>query len=452
MISRETSFNDAAVPQPIRVRLQRLLRGDRPLFALFQSVGIQVFVLGINVLTGVVMARLLGPEGRGVYAAVTLWPPLLAALAVAGLNSAIVFRMRRVPAAMGGIASASLLLGAVHSLVAIAIGAVLLPVFMAQYAPPIVLFAQLCLVSVLTNSTQNIVKQAFAGASRFGYGNLTHLMPQLFHLIALLSIIPFAALSARGAVLALLGSGAIAVLVMLPKFIRVARPRLKDGLVELRSLVSYSARAAPMDGVFALATYADRLVLIPLLPASALGLYAVAFSFSRVIQLVQPAIASVVLSHMSGQTQSDGKRLHDYALRFLLAGLVAGCVLLWIAGESLLVFTYGAQFGAANAAFRLLVIEASLGTLSQVTVQLFLSRDRPGVVSAIQVLVLCASAAALLVLVPRYGVTGAALGLVVAGAIRWLLLLGALRLILKLPLPRFYLTREDFQYLRGRLR
>lgn len=428
------------------------MRADRPLFALFQSVGTQAFVLAINVLTGVIMARLLGPEGRGVYAAVTLWPPLLAALAVAGLNSAIVFRMRQQPHAIGGIAGASLLLGAGYSLVVIVIGVVLLPIFMAQYAPPILWFAQICLASVLVNSTQNIVKQTFAGVGQFGYCNLTHLTPQLFHLLALLSIVPFAALNARAAVLALLGSGALAVLVMLPKFIQVARPRLQGSFTELRGLVSYSARAASMDGVFALATYADRLVLVPLLSASALGLYVVAFSFSRVIQLVQPAIMSVVLSHMSGQTESDSKRLHDHALRFLLAGLVTGCVILWFTGEALLVVTYGAQFGVANAAFRLLVIEASLATLSQVTVQLFLSRDRPGVVSTIQVIVLCVSIVTLLVLVPRYGVIGAALGLVGAGAVRWLLLLGALKTILKLPLPRFYLTRDDFRYMLGRLR
>ena len=59
-------------------------------------------------------------------------------------------------------------------------------------------------------------------------------------------------------------------------------------------------------------------------------------------------------------------------------------MLLWLAGEWLLGFAYGAEFAAAVGIFRLLVLEASLGVLAQVTMQLYLARDRPGLVSAIQ--------------------------------------------------------------------
>ncbi len=121
-------------------------------------------------------------------------------------------------------------------------------------------------------------------------------------------------------------------------------------------------------------------------------------------------------------------------------------------GEPLLVFTYGVGFAAAKTVFRLLLVEASLGALSQVTMQFFLSRDRPGTVSTIQVIVLCVSVAALLALVPRYGAAGAAAGLVVAGTVRWLLLLAAIKRSLRLPLPRLHLRRDDLEYLLRRLR
>jgi len=65
--------------------------------------------------------------------------------------------------------------------------------------------------------------------------------------------------------------------------------------------------------------------------------------------------------------------------------------------------------------------------------------------------VLCCSVAALLLLVPRYGAVGAALSLLGAGTVRWLLLLGAMKGILRLPLPRLYPSRGDFQYVLGRL-
>jgi O-antigen/teichoic acid export membrane protein len=102
--------------------------------------------------------------------------------------------------------------------------------------------------------------------------------------------------------------------------------------------------------------------------------------------------------------------------------------------------------------FRILVVEASLAVISQVTVQLFLARDRPGVVSTIQVIVLGLSLAMLLTLVPLYGAVGAAAALLIAGAARWAMLLAAVKLVLKQPLPRLYLLRGDLQYVSRRLR
>jgi enterobacterial common antigen flippase len=307
-------------------------------------------------------------------------------------------------------------------------------------------------VSVMVNSLQMLIKQIFAGMGEFARCNLANLLPQALYLFALLAVVIVVPATARNAVLALLGSGAIALLAALPGFIRLARPGFQAAMQELPQLASYSGRAWLMDVVFTTATYMDRLVLIPMLSPEQLGFYGVAFSFSRVILLSQPAILSVMLSHMSGRTALERRRMHDHALRFLVAALLVGCALLWMVGEPLLTFTYGAEFAAASTLFRLLVIEASLAVLSQVTAQLFLSGDRPGVVSIIQVVVLGVSIALLLVLVPLYGAVGAALGLMAAGLIRWMLFLAATRLILRFPLPRLYLVRDDFRYILGLLR
>jgi enterobacterial common antigen flippase len=446
----------APPPEPARALLSslktRLWRADRPLFALFQSVGTQALITLVNLATGVMTARLLGPDGRGIYTAVSTWPQFFATLAVAGLNSAIVFRMRKAQADSGAVAGAALALCAVTSLLAMGTGLLLVPYFMSHYSPHWVLFAQICLVSVLINSLQMVIKQSFAGAGRFAQCNLANLLPQVLYLLVLFVVFAVTPLTPGNALLALLGSGAIALLAALPGYIRGVRPTPRKSLAELPRLAGYAARAWPMDAVFTIATYLDRLVLIPLLSPEELGLYGVAFSFSRVVLLSQPAILSVMFSHMAGRTAIERRQLHDHALRFLFAALLAGCVLLWLAGDVLLSWTYGREFVAAHTVFRLLVIEASLAVLSQVTAQLFLSDDRPGVVSIIQIAVLVVSIALLLLLVPAWGAVGAAFALVGAGSLRWMLFMGATKLIWNSPLPRLYLIRDDLRYLRSLLR
>jgi antigen flippase len=446
----------SSVLQPAGSRWRRLgaqlTRGDAPLFSMVRSVGTQVLIVLMNLVTGILTARLLGAEGRGIYVAITVWPPLLAMLATAGLNSAVVFRLRRNPGAADAVAGAALLLALGGSVVLIVIGVAVLPLFMNTYDASTLLFAQLCLAAVLVNSTQIVVKQAFAGVGQYWYCNLTHLLPQLYHLLALVGIALLATLTVRGAALALFVSGALAVSSVLPKFLRTIRPRMASVRAELRELRSYSMRAAPAGLVTAFILHSDRLVLIPLLPARELGFYAVAFSFSRVVQFVQPALQSIFLSHLAGQGEANSQRVHDTACRFLIAALSVACVGLWLAAEWLLRFAYGAEFASSVEIFRLLVIEASLGVLAQVTVQLYLARDRPGLVSSIQSGTLIVSLALLLTLVPRFGGLGAAMALLGAGAVRWLALLAGMRLALKLPLPRPYLNGEDWRYLRSRLR
>ncbi len=429
-----------------------LLRGKSPVFAMARSVGTNALGLAFNVLTGVTTARLLGPEGRGVYAAVTVWPPLLALLSVAGLNSSIVFRLRKAPERTGSAVAASLLLAAATSLVAILIGVFAMPALLGKYSVATVIFAQWCLLSVFTNSLQNVMKQTFAGLGHYGRCNLTAILPQFLHLATLLLMIVFLTITANDVAIALLVSGAATVAILMPTFIRATRPRLTGAWEEIRKLASYSGRAAGTDVVFALATYADRIVLVPLLPPDQLGLYAVAFSFSRLIQIAQPAIASVMLSHMASQDGDRLKPVHDHAFRFLLASLVVGCIVFWLAGSFLLRFAYGRDFVAASTIFHILTIEAALGALSQLNLQLFMARDRPGVGSTIQVTVLCLSVGLLLLLVPAYGAVGAASALMLAGLTRWILLMGAVRWILGLQLPRPWLNGDDFRYLKGRLR
>ncbi len=428
------------------------LRGDRPLPALLRSIGTQVLIVFMNVLTGIITARALGAEGRGIYAAVTLWPPLLGMLATAGLGSAVVFRLRRTPGAASPISGAALSLALVYSAVMIAAGVLILPSFMGQYPRETVWFAQGCLIAVAFNGVQIVMRQGFAGLGQYWNGNLTHLLPQALHLLLLLILLLATTLVARDAVLALLASSALTVMFILPRFLRAFRPQFRKIRDEARALSSYAMRAAPTGLVSSLLLFSDRLVLLPLLSIRELGIYAVAFSFSRVVQLVQPALQSVFLSQMASQDAITSQRTHDHAVRLLLVALATGCALLWWAGEWLLGFAYGAEFTAANTIFRVLVIEAALAVLSQATSQLFMARDRPGAVSTIQAVMLGVSLLLLLWLVPQYGGLGAATALAITGGLRWITLLVVMARVFQTRAPRLYPNADDWRFLLSRLK
>src|SRR6266851_4167131 len=64
----------------------------------------------LNVVSGIVIARSLGPAGRGELAAVLLWPALLASLSGLGTTDAITYLTARRPERTRDVAATGLLL------------------------------------------------------------------------------------------------------------------------------------------------------------------------------------------------------------------------------------------------------------------------------------------------------------------------------------------------------
>src|SRR5690554_5326504 len=54
-------------------------------------------IIMINMVTGMITARMLGPEGRGVLASVMVWPQFLSFATTFGLSSALLFHVKKTP-------------------------------------------------------------------------------------------------------------------------------------------------------------------------------------------------------------------------------------------------------------------------------------------------------------------------------------------------------------------
>jgi O-antigen/teichoic acid export membrane protein len=98
------------------------------------TVGGQATVLGLGVFTGIASARLLGPQGRGELAAVTLWPIALVFLASFGLNQAIVFHTGKQRFPVPEIWTATVVAWMVQSVAVLGLGRILIPLLLRHYS------------------------------------------------------------------------------------------------------------------------------------------------------------------------------------------------------------------------------------------------------------------------------------------------------------------------------
>jgi O-antigen/teichoic acid export membrane protein len=97
---------------------------------------------------------------------------------------------------------------------------------------------------------------------------------------------------------------------------------------------------------------------------------------------------------------------------------------------------------------QLLTLEAVLAGLVLVLAQAFMALGRPGFVTVTQFVGLAILLPGMLVLLPRFGLVGAAISLLVSTTTRLALLLFSYPIILGVPLPNLIPTRDDFESVR----
>jgi O-antigen/teichoic acid export membrane protein len=435
----------------LRSFLRKLIAGDRLGFAALQSILLQAAGVLVNFATGVITARVLGAEGRGVYAAATAWATLLSSAAVVGLADGVLIHIRNRPEQSRAIFLCGALAGLLLATLMTAVAYVLMPMLLGGHGAAALQLARASLILAHITAVGMIVRQAYAGQSRYLAANLAAFLPFVMHAGLLIACLLLGRLHVATAIASVVGGSALAVLVLLPPLMRELRGPAAEIRQTWRSLMDFARRAAPAD-LFALGTaWADRLILIPLLPAAQLGVYVVAANLSRILIVLTPA-TGILLSAMSGQDRERSAYLHHLALRLTIASylpLLAGTLLV---DRLVMTVFYGPEFLAAVPVFRVLVIEAVLNRLATVSSQLYLSLGRPTLNSVIRGVELAVVVALMLLLAPAYGPMGAALGLLAGTVVRLALLWAGLITHLHVPFPRLWLGAGDLAGMRAALR
>jgi O-antigen/teichoic acid export membrane protein len=419
-------------------RLARgVLRGQGTVFAFAQTLTTQVLVLALNLITGVLTARLLGAEGRGEFAAFSIWPPFVAALVSSGLSAALVHQIKSRPSderssVLGSVTILGLLLGTISAAATL----ILMPLFLkeryaeavATLAPLAAFISALCLLTVVIRSTAT----AFG---RFRSFNIASWADPALYCTTLITAACLAPLTAERAVLCLWFATAACFVGLAIYFFTLGPVRLRNATRYLPPLTSYMARAAGGNIVGTLVGHMDRLILLVLLPAREFGLYIVAYSLSRLLGIVHTTVSAVMLPAMMEQEGEAVGVLHNRVFRLVLCLVGVAALVAWSLGPFALSLLYGAEFRAAQPIFMILVLEAALGCLTSVTAQLYLAKGRPGFTSLAQLVSFAVICVGLLTLVPLLGAPGAALTMLLSTSLQLSMFLFAMPRALQLARP-----------------
>jgi O-antigen/teichoic acid export membrane protein len=394
----------------------------------------QGFLLGLGTLTGILAARMLGPVGRGEYAAIIIWPLAIAGFLALGINQAIAFNVGRRAFTVSEVATATTAIGLVQGFLSVVIGLLVVHFALAKYSPTVqhlgIVFVLFTPALLLSGNPANLF-QGVQDPLRF---NIIRVAAAATYFVGLVGLY-FAHRASLTSVILFQSAGyVVALAVGLTMVWRILRPRWQWNASTIPRLIHYGFRAQATN----LANYfnqrIDQLVLSLFVPPRQLGLYAVAVTISTAVTVFPQAAGVVTFGRGSSQHSEDAKATIGHSFRASLIWLLVCCSLLYVLTPLLIRYVFGTAFEGSILACRILLPGALMTGLKQVLYNGASALGRPGLPSCAEGVSMAVTAVGLYLLVPRYGYVGAAIISSVAYTVSFLLMLGLGQRLLGLSL------------------
>ncbi len=431
-----------------QAKVKWILEGKDSTSATIQTFLARFLILALNILCGMLTARFLGASGRGEQAAMLLWSQLLAGSLTFGLPWALVFYVKQSPEKRSEYFAAALLMSAVSGCLAICAGIVIIPIALKSYDFQTIRTAQWLMLAALPGLVSLTLNAAFDAEERFSFSNRSrYFLPAVTFFFLVCFSVSQSLTPVTAALSYILPSLPIS-LWMLRRLWQDYQPRWTLSLFYYQSLLSYGLRAYGADLLTTLSGQLSQVVIVSLLAPSAMGLYTIAFSFSRMLNVVQASMATVLFPKTSACGLSENLARTAQAVRISLLLMLPISMVLGLCGGWILGFVYGDEFRQAASVFRVLLGEVILMGVALLFSQAYMSAGRPGFVTVTQVIGMTVGIPLTIGLAGRYGLMGAAVATLISTTIRLAWLWLSFPRCLKVKFPSLWFRRSDFVLLK----
>ena len=370
--------------------------------------GTQVFGAGLGIISGIVLARLLGPTEKGDYYILTLVPATAMALLQLGLPRAFgYFTARGVTQTIvtkAFVLTGLLTLGALAGLI------VFLP-FLRQeifhdLPVELILFAFLSFPFMLSVAFLIAIVMGRQAVRWYAAISMTYTISALLLVVGfLVGIGP----TVEAAVAAYVASNIIQAVGSAVAARRVTAPLPRLGRVTYRNLMRFGLPYYPGSLAVFFAYRIDAYLIAFLVTdsATALGYYSLAVGLAEIAFFLPRAVTTLYFPHVAGSAREDSDRQVALTSRVTLL-MTSVIAILLVPGAVLMIFLLLPAYEASIPPLLLLLPGVVAFSVTFVVGGYMTGIDRPGVSSVASVVSLVANFMANLFLIPRFGITGAA--------------------------------------------
>jgi enterobacterial common antigen flippase len=361
----------------------------------------------IGFATSIVLARLLGPSGRGLLGLMLSANMLVVVLTSVGLPTAVTYFSSRADADPPAILGNCL----VH---AVALAVILIPASWLLHGTLAeglgdgaggltwVLVAALLPLSLLDWTTNSQLQ----GALRFKRVNVVVVASRLVYAIGVVVLLGVLSLGVAGGVIATAVGSLVMIALSLPPILRAGRPRFDAGLAS--RLFAYGARAQ-VGSILQLANgRLDVLILQIYRPLSQVGYYVVAQTIAELVVTLANEFrwtSMVLVTKLQGDERASTTA--DAVRHYTIIAAVAAIGNVFF-GSAVILLGYGSQFHPAVAPMLILLPGVWMLGIGVVIQGDLSGRGRPGLASTLAGVSAAVTTGLDFALIPPLGTTGAA--------------------------------------------
>jgi O-antigen/teichoic acid export membrane protein len=387
----------------------------------------QIFLVVLGFANSILVTRLLGPEGRGLFAAANTFAGVGVQLGNLGLHSWNTYRVSREPDSLPVLIGNSLLVGAGCGVAAVG-GFVL---FRAHpgLAPVSGLLLLLALAAIPLGLLNLLFQNLLIGTQRIHKYNVIDLSTRVCAVLMVGATAPLGVVAPDVVYGLVLVSVVASAAWCLASLVSSIREPLRCSFADLRIGLGYGVRAYFGSLFVFLVLRSDILLVKYLRGAKETGYYAIAVGLADILMMLPTVVGTVLFPRLSAAQSVAAKwALARRVLTIMLPAAPVALAVTLVAARPLIHLAYGSAFDPSVAAVGWLLPGVACLAINTVLMNLFASCGMPPVVVYSPLLALGVNVALNLRLIPTMGFVGAAISSSIAYGLMLAISLAYLRL------------------------
>lgn len=361
-----------------------------------------------GLLTGLLVARLLGPNGRGELAAAIIWPSFIQGIVGFGMGQSVTYFSGKFRQNAYQVMGTALVIGLVQGALGYGIGRLLIPVALSQQSSSVVDMSRWYLLIVLFGTGISYSIFVLQGSARFLVWNVVRVVGPTTYLAGVAIYWLCDIHQPMAVIWAIMATSLLQCVVGFLIVFRSETVRFASDLI--KPLLQYGGRSWLASIPVMMNGRLDQMVMSVFIAPTELGHYVIAVVWAGITLPVSSAIANTAFAHVAGaSTDHDSEAIVIRAFRYgLFANLVAACIL-GLSTPLLLPLLFGSQFNPSVTPAIVLVAASVSSGMNCVVSDILRGLNLPTAPAIAEAVGLLMTGLCLAILLPILGILGAAL-------------------------------------------